>query len=652
MSDNEFPNHVKKRLKYYDGQFLVVQDFQAEQNYHLDRQRRQNRLLRTPGILEGLEVEVNDNRTGVKIAPGTAVDYQGRLIIVSDLLIFQGKPESLGSDGKFEIDIGEYDEATAITLYLGYREVNAERDIPLDDEDQAREVESPPRWEEQAVLEVTDEVPNNKEAIQFGIININSDGSIRNVVRRDFETYSAIEFGTDSLGIRRRHGSRLEVTGSLSIQQHLSVSRNLNVSGDVSFGNSRNQEKLSVDGGIITKGRGLTFISSDDEVNLNIDPDQITSERNQLERQLSQQLISLEQSLESIENSLSETPVFVPQLGSAIFQDGTIGNSSINYMDGYMSDIRPSAISSFRNLNAIKFSEINFSDDALGTIRLALSETNTSISNLERMSEVLSLLLDERRNTEDFTTGIFTGGFGELDASNIEFLTPENINSFQEEVRNLESLLETTDGSLDAYQAIAKDIGAYGIGAREADSLVYDTHKYHRWRVNGLEKLLLSDEGLESLSSPNLDIQVARGPVHVNGGDGIPSSRSSRAFTTAITFRLMPPKHPTRVLVIAHAHSVVMNNGVNGDSAIYCPIFIDEKQYAADGSNPWGFGTGLTHSPSWVPMFSIAEFTTDSDRSEPHLIEWKAQARLWDGTSKGCHLRFPVMAVIKLGALN
>ena len=71
---------VIKRLKYYNGQFLQEPDFTAEQEYHLDRQRRHNRQLHVPGIADGLAVTVGT--TSVSVAPGTAIDGQGRQIVL------------------------------------------------------------------------------------------------------------------------------------------------------------------------------------------------------------------------------------------------------------------------------------------------------------------------------------------------------------------------------------------------------------------------------------------------------------------------------------------------------------------------------------------------------------------------------------------
>jgi hypothetical protein len=73
-----------KRLRYYNGQFLQEQDFIAEQEYHLDRQRRHNRQLHTYGIAEGLTVTAGQGATSAVVAPGTAIDGEGQMIVLTE----------------------------------------------------------------------------------------------------------------------------------------------------------------------------------------------------------------------------------------------------------------------------------------------------------------------------------------------------------------------------------------------------------------------------------------------------------------------------------------------------------------------------------------------------------------------------------------
>jgi hypothetical protein len=72
-----------KRLNYFNYQFLVDKDFEDEQAYHLEMRRRHNRQLHTPGVADGLTVtKVAANQ--VRIGPGTAIDRDGREIVLQD----------------------------------------------------------------------------------------------------------------------------------------------------------------------------------------------------------------------------------------------------------------------------------------------------------------------------------------------------------------------------------------------------------------------------------------------------------------------------------------------------------------------------------------------------------------------------------------
>ena len=73
----------RKRLRYFNGQFLQADDFIAEQGYHIDRQRRHNRFLHTPGVADGLRVEVPLGTTTANVTAGTAIDREGRQIILT-----------------------------------------------------------------------------------------------------------------------------------------------------------------------------------------------------------------------------------------------------------------------------------------------------------------------------------------------------------------------------------------------------------------------------------------------------------------------------------------------------------------------------------------------------------------------------------------
>ncbi len=73
-----------KRLNYFTNQFLVEADFKDEQAYHLGMRRLHNKLLHTPGVAEGLLVTGAVNTNKVTVDLGTALDAQGREIVLAE----------------------------------------------------------------------------------------------------------------------------------------------------------------------------------------------------------------------------------------------------------------------------------------------------------------------------------------------------------------------------------------------------------------------------------------------------------------------------------------------------------------------------------------------------------------------------------------
>src|SRR4051794_20517282 len=69
------------RVRYTDGQFLRLDDFQDEQDYHLDQQRRHLITGHTWGIVGGLDVTATSR--AVQVSAGSAVDILGRVIVLA-----------------------------------------------------------------------------------------------------------------------------------------------------------------------------------------------------------------------------------------------------------------------------------------------------------------------------------------------------------------------------------------------------------------------------------------------------------------------------------------------------------------------------------------------------------------------------------------
>jgi len=82
MADYSFPSFQMKRVRFYNGQFLRDEEFVEDQKYHIDRQRRHERLLHVAGITEGLVVTAASDGKSVTVSTGSAIDDQGRQILL------------------------------------------------------------------------------------------------------------------------------------------------------------------------------------------------------------------------------------------------------------------------------------------------------------------------------------------------------------------------------------------------------------------------------------------------------------------------------------------------------------------------------------------------------------------------------------------
>src|SRR5689334_14987780 len=72
-----------KRVRFFTGEILGAADFQAEQQYHMEKRRLHNRFLHGSGVVDGLAVSIVDGKApAVLVSPGFALDRLGNEILV------------------------------------------------------------------------------------------------------------------------------------------------------------------------------------------------------------------------------------------------------------------------------------------------------------------------------------------------------------------------------------------------------------------------------------------------------------------------------------------------------------------------------------------------------------------------------------------
>jgi len=210
----QYPDvNIDKRVRFYDGQFLKDQDFIDEQKYHLDRQRRLARSLSVAGICDGLTVSVAADKTAITVQPGTAIDEQGRQIVLTT--------------AQTVIPANEHKNKT-VNIVITYH------DEPSDDRgDDTKGSKGYRRFHEkpQVTLVIGDEAP--ALAIALTQLTIDSSGKVSSSAKADsIRQYSGLQLPTsDGEGIilRSLNGASdlTHLSSSLTIQGALTISDSL-----------------------------------------------------------------------------------------------------------------------------------------------------------------------------------------------------------------------------------------------------------------------------------------------------------------------------------------------------------------------------------------------------------------------------------------
>ena len=125
------------RVRYLKRQFLNVQDFTDEQAYHLAMHRRHNIAYHQWGIVQGLELTVEEGEFYLK--PGVAADGYGRELIL---------PEQQPLPTKAFTDKG----SDTLDIYLRYTRTAS--GTATDDDCAASEDSSAQRWQEAPTIEM------------------------------------------------------------------------------------------------------------------------------------------------------------------------------------------------------------------------------------------------------------------------------------------------------------------------------------------------------------------------------------------------------------------------------------------------------------------------------------------------------------------
>jgi hypothetical protein len=80
--DAELPDNPQCAPNYHFGMLLGVEDFRAEQGFHLGQLRRHQRLLHGTGVVAGYPVSFDPKGFELRVGPGDAIDALGRDLVL------------------------------------------------------------------------------------------------------------------------------------------------------------------------------------------------------------------------------------------------------------------------------------------------------------------------------------------------------------------------------------------------------------------------------------------------------------------------------------------------------------------------------------------------------------------------------------------
>ncbi len=223
LEPTDFSEFYTEYPNYFPGQYLLADDFKLQHDYLSDRLRYHNRSLHASGIIEGLEVTVQEDKKSVVITRGSAIDNEGNLIVLKDNQTIDG------------FDSSELEEGY---LWIQYQKTEDAYQQETDD--------SHTRWKEEPLVDYTTPDAAPDDCVKLAKLTISNDtGDTISDNDPSIREYSGVYLpSSDGTALTLRYQGNADngavFTGSLKIEENLEISGDLTLQNEVAVNNISN----------------------------------------------------------------------------------------------------------------------------------------------------------------------------------------------------------------------------------------------------------------------------------------------------------------------------------------------------------------------------------------------------------------------------
>lgn len=147
-----------ERINFFKGLFMQAEDWQKEQQYHMEKRRFHNMYLHTPGVAFNcageMKVTASQGGTAFTVAPGYAIDGEGR-----DLYLPESREIKLPP-------LQAFNPPTTVFITIAYEEIKSDM----------RPNDANPRYAgyayvtEDTIIEISTRAPDNIKTIELARI--------------------------------------------------------------------------------------------------------------------------------------------------------------------------------------------------------------------------------------------------------------------------------------------------------------------------------------------------------------------------------------------------------------------------------------------------------------------------------------------------